>query len=373
MSLILLGHPDTERTEYFLKAAHDLKESVTLIPLPSFRDSVDSRCDHRPVTETAKSENPYTPERQPYKLTFDFSRLKNQTVKIDPPPPASYPIDDLNTVMTCYHNFLREIQRVPGIKLLNSSDALWNTLDKFICKQRLQKGGLPTTPALADSDGSPAHITSLGQLRQAMDTKRIRQVFIKPRLGSGAAGVVAYRFNPITGAETMETSSVFSRDRLHNTNRLRKTGNPDDIAATVNRVLALDAIVEEWIPKSSFHGKAFDLRIVYQFGCLEFIVARQSAGAITNLHLNDNALAVTELALSPALLSEIEILCFQAVALFPGLNAAGLDILLHKQNNPNANTLAPMIIEINGQGDLIYQDIFAENRIYKSQIRRLTG
>jgi D-alanine-D-alanine ligase-like ATP-grasp enzyme len=98
---------------------------------------------------------------------------------------------------------------------------------------------------------------------------------------------------------------------------------------------------------------------------MEFIVARQSHGAITNLHLNDSALAVNDLALSPSLLLEIESLCPKAVALFPGLNVAGLDILLKK------HTMVPMIIEINGQGDLIYQDIFAENRIFKAQIRAM--
>ena len=34
-------------------------------------------------------------------------------------------------------------------------------------------------------------------------------------------------------------------------------------------------------------------------------------------------------------------------------------------------TMKPYIIEINGQGDLIYQDIYGENRIYKRQIEMM--
>lgn len=44
---------------------------------------------------------------------------------------------------------------------------------------------------------------------------------------------------------------------------------------------------------------------------------------------------------------------------------AGLDIMLDKK------TGKPRIIEINGQGDLLYADIYGENRIYGAQIRRM--
>ena len=349
-SLILLGDPDTKRAKYFLKAADILGQPVTVIALPSFTHPEETQCETD--METALTD-------------FDFSRLQNHVVKVDPPPPASYPIDHVNTVTSRYHAFLLELQRVPGIRLLNSSDAIWNTMDKITCKQTLQRAGLPTTPALTEADGSPVRLGSLAQLREIMTEKRIHQVFIKPRMGSGAAGVAAYRFNAGTGAAIMETSAVLFNNRLRNTKKLRKTGDSDEIAAIVNRLLAQDAIVESWVPKASHEGKTFDLRVVYQFGRPEFITARQSKGSITNLHLNDSALAVADLALSASQFSDLESLCHEAAALFPGLNVAGFDILLRQ------HTHDPMIIEINAQGDLIYQDIFAENRIYQAQIRAM--
>ncbi len=105
------------------------------------------------------------------------------------------------------------------------------------------------------------------------------------------------------------------------------------------------------------------MRVVFQFGHIAFMVARQSAGPITNLHLNNQALPVASLGLTPPILDEIGNICAQACSAFPGLSMAGVDILLEQ------GTLRPRIIEMNGQGDLIYQDIYGENRIYREQAR----
>ena len=62
-----------------------------------------------------------------------------------------------------------------------------------------------------------------------------------------------------------------------------------------------------------------------------------------------------------AVVEEVERLCLQALACFPGLRSAGVDVLLEK------GSLKPRIIEMNGQGDLIYQDIYQDNGIYGHQ------
>ena len=50
---------------------------------------------------------------------------------------------------------------------------------------------------------------------------------------------------------------------------------------------------------------------------------------------------------------------------YPGLRSAGIDILLEKGH------MRPRIIEMNAQGDLIYQDIYHENVIYSHQARMI--
>ena len=127
----------------------------------------------------------------------------------------------------------------------------------------------------------------------------------------------------------------------------------------------MDCIVERWHPKAEFQGKSFDLRVVYQFGHVVHMVVRQSSGPITNLHLNNQAMDIKELGLSLQQRIQIEELCQQSEKAFEGFNMAGIDIMLEK------GSIRPLIIEMNGQGDLIYQDIFGENRIYGEQIRKL--
>ena len=133
----------------------------------------------------------------------------------------------------------------------------------------------------------------------------------------------------------------------------------------INTILALDVMIERWYPKADFQGKSFDLRVVYQFGHIAHVVARGSKGPVTNLHLNNQEIDINELGLEQELMNEIETVCEDAVDLFPGLSMAGIDILIEK------NSQKPYIIEVNGQGDLIYQDIYNDNRIYKEQIRRM--
>ncbi len=91
------------------------------------------------------------------------------------------------------------------------------------------------------------------------------------------------------------------------------------------------------------------------------MLARLSKGPITNLHLNNHPLKASELKLPPRVLEEIEELCKKAAGCYGGLRSAGLDILLEK------GSLRPRVIEMNSQGDLIYQDIFWENKIYRRQ------
>lgn len=94
---------------------------------------------------------------------------------------------------------------------------------------------------------------------------------------------------------------------------------------------------------------------------MDFLLARLSKGPITNLHLNNHPLEASALGLPGTVLDEVERTCRKAVDCFPGIRSAGIDILLEK------GSLRPRIIEMNAQGDLIYQDIYNNNMIYGHQ------
>ena len=60
-------------------------------------------------------------------------------------------------------------------------------------------------------------------------------------------------------------------------------------------------------------------------------------------------------------MDSVHTVCIDAMKPFPGLRSAGIDLLLEK------GSLRPRIIEMNGQGDLMYQDIYQKNTIYRHQ------
>lgn len=129
----------------------------------------------------------------------------------------------------------------------------------------------------------------------------------------------------------------------------------------MEKILKLGCVVERWYAKAEYQGYSYDLRAVVQDGKMDFCLARLSEGPVTNLHLNNHPLEFKALGLSGTVAEELEELCRRGMEVFPGLRSAGIDILLEK------GSLKPRIIEMNAQGDLIYQDIYGENVIYKRQ------
>lgn len=284
--------------------------------------------------------------------------LSGGVVKIDPPSYYTSNLLDMNAQVGAYRSRLERLERC-GADFLNTPSGIVSALDKFSCKKALMDHGIPSTEMIA------GNIYTVGQLEEAMERHRIYSVFIKPVVCSGAAGVCAYRKIPGGAREVVHTSCCVRDGELVNTKRMYRLEDREKIRELLQAVLSLGVVVERWHPKASFHGKSYDLRVVWQFGGIGFMVARQSGGPITNLHLNNSPLDWRALGLPERTLADINSLCGEAMELFPGLRAAGIDVLLEQ------GTLWPRIIEINGQGDLMYQDIFNENTIYRRQIEEL--
>lgn len=308
--------------------------------------------------------------------TLSFSGKAPVFCKIDPP---SYDfintsISEIGSMHKAAENYLTWLSLLPPpserLRYLNAPEAITQLLDKCRCKKILLDAKLPVTPLLS-ADISP--FMNYEQLKQSMYEHHCFSIFIKPRLASGAAGILAYRFHPKTGKEQLYTSAYLSvsasgENLLVNTKKLVSYHDRQTIQALISKVLPLGTIIERWIPKAEYNGRKYDLRILWQFGKISFITVRQSKSPITNLHLNNLPLDTEHPGILPECLSitenqmaEIEKICRRAVSSFPGLSMAGIDLLLEK------NSGKPYIIEMNGQGDLLYQDIYHENRIYREQ------
>lgn len=284
---------------------------------------------------------------------------RGDVIKIDPIANNSIYPADLDKNIKRYRDILQNLSKLKEVDFLNHPQDIYNTLDKKYCKKILQSKNIRTTPML-DFVGK-----DFEDLIDFMNTKKISQIFLKPNFGSGAVGVIALKYNRKLDRYIMQTS--ISED-FANTKRIRKFTDKKDIKRAVNFIFGMDFIVERWIPKDDVSGTNYDLRFVYQFGKIDFIQVRGSkSNAITNLHLNNMPLDLEKINLSEDLLFEIEKLCKNAISAFAGLKSVGFDILIEK------NTKRPYIIEMNAQGDLLYKDIFFENKIYKRQVEMMVN
>ena len=384
MKLILIGDEGSKRTIYLEKAAKKVGVSLQIINWKTieykyFLDKLKNICTNENFKYMYGDAKDVLSKKKSL-LTFslkddidlvnknllleqdivDLEALEGAVIKIDPPSYETVQLVQMQKFLEDYQNNLKIMMQM-SCQFLNEPEAILKLLDKKETKLQLQSHEVPVTK-MFDED-----VWCLEQLLELMKKKRCYSVFVKPRCFSGAAGVVAFRIHPVNGKMRMYTSCQMDGDCLVNTKKMIVLDNKQEIASFMEKLLELGCIVERWYPKDEFEGKSYDLRVVYQFGHIAYIVVRQSRGPITNLHLNNHAMDIKELGLSQEKIQEIESVCKQAVEVFPGLNVVGIDIMLEK------GTLRPLIIEMNGQGDLIYQDIYGENLIYSEQIEKMLG
>lgn len=323
MNILLIGDKDSKRSNFFIKAAVALGHTVNVISWDDYNaDDI---------------------------YTVDF-------VKLDPPKYRESRIEKISPIIEEYNKKLISLHKLRGIKYLNDPLAIKSTLDKIRCKKILEENNVDITPVIW------IEIKSFKDLVKYIEENKVTGVFIKPRYGSGAAGVLAYRYNPRLKEAVLYTSmGIDSEGLLVNTKRMRRLVNSDEIEIIINSLLKEEVIIEKWVQKAKYNSESYDIRVVFQYGKIEFMVARGSKTPITNLHLNNCAIDISCIGLSEEKINEIEKLSAKVMDCFPGLNSAGIDLLI----TPKGKL---MVIEVNGQGDLIYQDIYNKNKIYKSQI-----
>lgn len=330
---VLLGNKGTKRTIYFEKAARRVGLPLLFLEWDTWRQQ-------------------------------GFGESGELMVKIDPPVWTSCRLSCLNGLTASYRrDLLRLQQESASVRFLNEPRLLMALLDKRKCKQTLWAAGLPVTQTVSLTGRDSA------SLLLRMKEEHVFQVFLKPVSGSGAAGVTAFRYQPASGRMAAYTCAMpvpsASGCDLINTKKLRRFTEPAQILPLLDALLSLDCIVERWYPKAESNGFSYDLRAVCQEENVDFLLARLSKGPITNLHLNNHPMAASELGLLPSVISSIEEVCRSACRCYPGLKSAGIDLLLER------GSLKPRIIEMNGQGDLLYQDIYEDNRIYDHQARMM--
>ena len=327
---VLLGVSDTRRTQYFMQAAKQAGLAPLFWEWGNWQEK---------IKESAQT---------------------GIVMKIDPPRWNSCDLIELDSLVRDYKKQLDELAYAADkydIQFWNHPSAIEALLDKAKCKETLRSLRLPVTEPVTENA-----VQDTGQLLEAMQSRGVYQVFIKPVNGSGAAGVSAFRWQKGSGRMALYTCTLHQPGKgLVNTKRLRYFSDSSQIISFLDRLFEMECVIERWYAKDEYQGYSYDMRAVVQDGRMDYLLARLSKGPITNLQLNNRPLDMESLGLSSEVLDEMEEVCLKAMEPFPGLLGAGIDILLEKGSRK------PRIIEMNGQGDLIYHDIFHKNKIYRRQ------
>ncbi|ASA19422.1 STM4014 family protein [Paenibacillus donghaensis] len=256
---------------------------------------------------------------------------------------------------------------LPQARWVNDPAEVAAMTDKRRAQQLLGAAGVPVPRPL----GSGAQLEDYASLREAMLQQRMHRVFIKLACGSAASGVMAYQVHPATGAEvavtTVGVEHYITRPPVYyNSGKLRQYTDPATIRGIIDWICRHGAYAEQWIPKSSSGGKAFDIRQLVVMGEACHAVARVSSSPITNLHLRSERMTPGEAGLSAETQARVRGTAEQALAAFPGSAIAGVDVLVA------AGSQRTYVADINPFGDLLYGVEYGGLGTYEWEMQALT-
>ncbi|MDZ5633720.1 STM4014 family protein [Janthinobacterium sp. GMG1] len=234
----------------------------------------------------------------------------------------------------------RQLAALPAIRAFNAPAEILRMTDKLACQRHLAAHGVPIPVLLGPVHGYQ-HLQSL------LHEHDLDRVYLKPRYGSSASGVVAYRRNK-AGRQQATTSATLSRTdgqtRLFNVKRMARHETPADIAALVDALAAQELYAEAWLNKPRCGDSHYDLRVVTLAGQPAHRVARIGQHMMTNLHL-DNRRGEASGLLSAVDLAALEATAIQAARAFPASHVTGYDLVV-RQGQAH-------VLEANAFGDLL--------------------
>lgn len=281
------------------------------------------------------------------------------------PAPRPLGYGEIGDGAFCFEGFesaLADLARTlaarPWVRCVNSPESIRLMCDKLACQRHLLAAGVEV-PTLLGA------VADFAELRQTMAERGARRVFVKPRYGSTASGVVALETDG--GSRWLATSSAEmtgeARPRLFNSRRVRRYR--DAAAARLIDALAPERLYAEvWIPKPSWSGRGFDIRLVTLAGRPAHRVARLSSQPMTNLHLGAERGRVEE-RLSPAAVTALEAAAARVARSFPQALVAGVDLI--------ATERRVSVLEVNAFGDWLPRLLWRDRSVHAEEIELLLG
>ncbi len=207
------------------------------------------------------------------------------------------------------------------------------------------------------------------ELRQIMREHGTSRVFLKPRFGSSASGVVALsargaRAQAITSTQLVEGAR--GELELFNCLRIQRYTLEREISQLVDALTREPTVCERWVPKATVSGMASDLRVVVINGQAAHTLGRRSASPMTNLHLGNTRVSWDELLerFGEHALEQAHALAARVMReAFPDTLYAGLDVML------TSGSFSPRVIEVNAFGDLLPNLLWEGEDTYTRSLR----
>ena len=236
---------------------------------------------------------------------------------------------------------VNELKNQYTIQFINDPLSIDKTFDKQYTQQL----------AIANNINCPTQLqncTTYTALITLMKSKDIPQVFIKPLAGSSASGIMAFKYYS-EEKQILYTTLLKKGEKYYNSLKLITYRDPKEIREVINYQISQQPIIEKWIPKWRHHGLNIDFRVVVINRKAEYVLPRGSKHMITNLHLGNTKLTIENSGITPTQLLQIKSTAEKAMALFPHLFYAGVDVLLNRKGNQT------YLLEINAFGDMLLQ------------------
>ena len=282
---------------------------------------------------------------------------------LDRPPVRAPDHGELLAMDAWFAGFSAAMQRLSGqlgdlsgARVVNAPAEICLMTDKLACQRHLAEHGVRTPALLGRVDGYD-HLQSL------LKENNLDRIYLKPRYGSSASGVVAYRRNR-AGRQQATTSAGIVRAgggiRLFNVKRIARHEQDADIAALVDALAAQQLYAEAWLDKPRCGASHYDLRAVAIAGQPAHRVARMGTRMMTNLHL-DNQRGDAAALLSGADMTALEAAVLQAAQAFPASGVAGYDLVVRRGQ--------AHVLEANAFGDLLPGLLWQGQDTYAAQLR----
>lgn len=262
-----------------------------------------------------------------------------------------------------YRAFMAGLERVtalPGVRPLSDMGEIGVMFDKRRCHAVLAAAGVPVPAAF--------EARSYDELRDGMTARGWARVFVKPAHGSSASGVIAFQAH--AGRLKAVTSATWVDGVLCNSLRVRTVTDEAEARRLVDFLAADGLHVEQWFPKASTGGRAFDLRVVTVAGRPTHAVVRTSRVPMTNLHLGGTRGDLETVRGRPGLWERVLEVCARAAGCFPRSLSTGVDVMV------GADWRSVAVAEVNAFGDLLpgLGDFSGHGRdTYAEQVEAVVG